>query len=202
MPTSPRKKKIVIGLATCGSGLALLLALAPTLINFGIGQGVIRGAIEKHINGTVAMDNLHLTWFGPQIIEGFSLTDDRGEQVANLDLQLASGLGKLIAGDLSRIELDVSGSINLNLYENGDTSLSTLMPVDQPAPDQSETPAPFSSLASFDFIDVSLDGVTVNLHDIAADRTITLNRLSGGLTYDRGSPLAITLKADTQSRGV
>lgn len=202
MRTLTRKKKFVIGLATCGSGLALLLALAPTLINLGLGQGLIRGAIEKHINGTVNVGNLHLTWFGPQIVEGFILTDERGEQVANLDLQLASGLGSLISGDLSRVELDVSGTINLDLFENGGTSLSTLKPVDQPAPDQSVTPAPFSMLASFDSIDVSLDGVTVNLHDIAVDRTITLNRLSGGLTYDRGSPLAITIKADTQSRGV
>ncbi len=44
--------------------LVFLAAVAPTLVNWGLGRGVIQDAIGRRVNGTVAIGGVELGWFG------------------------------------------------------------------------------------------------------------------------------------------
>ena len=70
----------------------LLVIFAPTFVNWGLGQSILRSKLQQRINGTVAFDHLDLGWIGPQTIDGLRITDTDGNEAANLNIGLSAGL--------------------------------------------------------------------------------------------------------------
>ncbi|MHC4416808.1 MAG: hypothetical protein ACYS0G_16180 [Planctomycetota bacterium] len=59
-----RRRRILVWTGALVIALVLVIALAPTFVNWGLGRGAVHGAFEKHINGTVEVSRLDLGWFG------------------------------------------------------------------------------------------------------------------------------------------
>ena len=55
-------------------GLVLLGAVAPTLVSWGLGRGLIGDVIGRRVNGTVAIGGLELGWFGNQSVRGLEIS--------------------------------------------------------------------------------------------------------------------------------
>ena len=87
-----RGRKILFALGVLLLLGIVLIAMAPTLVNWGLGQGTLRDLAERSINGTVALQRVRLGWFGPQSIQGIQVADAQGAPVAALDVTVSTGL--------------------------------------------------------------------------------------------------------------
>ena len=85
-----RFKKFFIGIVVLLIMAMGLVALGPTLINLGLGQGILASTIEKQVNGTVEFGELDLGWFGPQEISGLTIANSNGEKAVDLDIQISA----------------------------------------------------------------------------------------------------------------
>lgn len=83
---TPHEKRPILNLAT-GLILAIVLALLalllgiPAFLSTGWGQSKIIEYVNQQIPGKVAAENMHFSWFGPQEITDFTLTDPQGRTV-------------------------------------------------------------------------------------------------------------------------
>ncbi|MCZ6611673.1 MAG: hypothetical protein O6941_03480, partial [Planctomycetota bacterium] len=178
-----RRKKAVAVLIGMGGVLALLVALGPTLVSWGLGHGLVQRALQRRINGTVAFDRLTLTWFGSQAVEGFSITDAGGEEVVRLDVRASAGLFGLLTRRLDAIELDLSGTLSGELREDGSTSFEDLfVGSDSDAAEEprrgpaQEKPITLPGLPA---TTLWINGLTVRLRDAASQRTLVFDDLTG-----------------------
>ena len=122
-----RLKKAALRLLGLVVVLAVLVAMAPTLVSWGVGQGVLLGRLEQQLNGSVALDRLDLAWFGPQYVDRLVITDAGGDRVADLDLRLSAGLFDLLSGRTDALAIDLSGELQGELHEDGSTSFEDLL---------------------------------------------------------------------------
>ena len=111
-----RLKKAALRLLGLVVVLAVLVAMAPTLVSWGVGQGVLLGRLEKQLNGSVALDRLDLAWFGPQYVDRLVITDAGGDPVANLDLRVSAGLFDLLFGRTDLLAIELSGELEGELH--------------------------------------------------------------------------------------
>ena len=201
-------KKALLRFGILFVGFALLVAFAPTFVNWGLGQGILRSKFQQRINGTVAFDHLDLAWIGPQTIDGLRITDTDGNEAANLDLRVSAGLLALWRGTIDLLEIDVSGTLSGQIREDGSTTLIDLVvkgePTDEsdaqsPKP-QTETPFKLSGIPP---TKIRLNDITVHLKEQHDDspRAFDLNALTGELAYLPGDSVSLQLQAETISAG-
>ncbi len=134
-------KKLLLRFGILLVVLALLVALGPTFVNWGLGQSILRSKLQQRINGTVAFDHLDLGWIGPQTIDGLRITDTDGNEAANLDLRVSAGLLALWRGTIDLLEVDVSGTLSGQIREDGSTTLIDLVAKGE-STDESDAPSP------------------------------------------------------------
>lgn len=61
------------------------VALLPSLISSSWGKEKLTAWTNRSIPGKIRVDNLSITWFGPQTIQGFSLSDPHNETILSLE---------------------------------------------------------------------------------------------------------------------
>ena len=141
-PTSarrPRRKWLVV----LGGVLLLLIvviALLPTLISWGLANGVIRSAINDSINGTATFDRVKAGWFGDQFIDNLRIVDAQGKEAANLDIAVHAGLFQIITKRPGPIEVTLSGTIAGEVREDNSISFQDLLK--KPSGPQQPQPSP------------------------------------------------------------
>ena len=104
-----RLRRLVIVLVALVMVLAVLVALAPTILSTGWGKQRIVGLVNGRIPGTVQIESLDLNWFGGQAVDKFVLLDIEGRSALSVDhLATEAGLWHLLWGgrDLGETQID------------------------------------------------------------------------------------------------
>ena len=207
MSKSARKHKwlFIIGIPLLI--LLLLVVLLPTFVTWGLGQGYIRQRVNQNINGTVQWDRLHVRWFGQQQVRGLQVIDPQGQQAANLDVTINTGLLPLLLSSATPIEATVSGQATGVVREDGTVSFQDLIPRDaarsqQP---QSQTPAQPQPLRLPELPPLQIHFAKLALHltSAATGQTLALDDLTGQFTYqDFAQPITLSLQGATMTEGV
>ncbi len=201
-------KKVLLRLGVLFVVLALLVAFAPTFVNWGLGQSILRSKLQQRINGTVAFDHLDLGWIGPQTIDGLRITDANGNEAANLNIDLSAGLLALWLGTIDLLEVDITGTLTGQIREDGSTTLIDLVVKGEHA-DESDAPSPKPqtdttlALSGIPPTRIRLNDITVHLTEQHNDspQTIDLIDLHGELAYLPGDSVSLQLQAETISAG-
>jgi hypothetical protein len=174
---------------------------APALVNLGVGQGVLRSALERRVNGTVSFDQLGLGWFGPQSASGLTVTGRDGKTAARLDLGVNAGLLGLLAGRVDPLAIDVSGTLSGEVRRDGSTSFEDLFVREEPRGEgtgkSSAKDAGRALLAGVPATTVQVDGVSVTLKEAASEVAVGLDDLAGALEYAPGGPITLNLAGKT-----
>ncbi|MCI0676545.1 MAG: hypothetical protein L0Y42_12325 [Phycisphaerales bacterium] len=177
--------------------LLLLLLLAPTLISLGLGQGIIRRAIDKQINGSVAIDNLSVGWFSDQSIQGLTITDPDGRQAAKLDISIDSGLLNLLVSKSGPANIHVSGVLDGQVREDGSVTFTDLIESKPPS-----TPAEPLQFPDLPPTTIHLANLRINLANIATGQTLSLDNLTGKLSFaEPAQPITVELHGTTKTDG-
>jgi hypothetical protein len=196
-----RWRKALFGLGLLLLVLFVLVAAAPTLVNLGVGQGAVVGALERNINGTVALDGLSLGWFGPQTASGLSVTDADGRTAARIDLGINAGLLGLLTGRVETLAVDVSGALSGELRPDGSTSFEDLFVSSGPSKGGDGKPSTKdrdrTGLAGLPPTTVRIDGVSVELEEAGGGGALRLEDLAGTLEYEPGGPVKLNLAGVT-----
>ena len=134
--TPPRRRAgkartALLSLLTIVVLLAVLVIVAPTLVNLGLGQGLIRGAVQKQIDGEVSFAALKLSWLGEQSVDDLKIVDSSGRTAVDVDLAANRGLLDLIRGVVAPLELRISGSLEGTIDEDGTISFAKLLREDK-----------------------------------------------------------------------
>lgn len=179
----------------------ILIALAPTLISWGVGQGLIRGAVASNINGDVYFNDIGLGWFSGQRLDGVRITDPTGRQVANLSVSLDNSLLSLALGRSKPLTATISGSVAAQLREDGSISLAELFKEDPRRPRKPKAPTNQPGMPLRDAIpavQVNLAGLNVQLDDLKSGQSLKIDDLRGRLAYvDAQQPITIDLHGRT-----
>lgn len=104
MPTSekdavPRSRKrwlkwIVAAAVALVVALAGVIAFLPSLLSGAWGRSIVVNALAPHVQGSVSLKELSLSWGGPQRLGGLEVLGQNGDRVA-VDMEVASGLWSL-----------------------------------------------------------------------------------------------------------
>jgi hypothetical protein len=199
-PATPRRKRrwlraLIVVLAI----IMVLIAALPTLVSWGLGQGLIRSAINKSINGTVAIDTLSVGWFSPLKMHGFTITDRSGAEAVKLNVDVTPGLFKLATSRSGPIEVNVSGSIRGEVREDNSISLGDLVITDQKkTPPRTKPAGAKSEPVTIPAIAVNVDGLSANLTYAATRQVVTLDDLRGSLACKgQAEPITVDLHGKT-----
>ena len=201
-----RRRKLLAWLFVSVLLVAGLVAIAPTLVNLGVGQGVIRSRLEQRVNGTLALGRLDVGWLGPQSVDGLEVTGDDGRTTARLDVRIEAGLLGLLTGRVDPIEVVVSGALSGELRRDGSTSFEDLFasrPSVAPRAARAAAAPPRKPLSGVPPATVRLDGLTVELRSAEGSEgsegseVIVLGDLSGTLAYRPGGRIAVEIDGTT-----
>ena len=180
-------------------GLVLLGAVAPTLVSWGLGRGLIGDVIGRRVNGTVAIGGLELGWFGNQSVRGLEINGADGTTAAQLDLAINAGLFELLTGRARAIEVAVSGSVRGELRPDGSTSFEDLLVHNTRPAGAGPAPAPGDSRSDLRGVPpttLRLAGLTITLTEQGSARVIGFNDVNGVLSYAPGEQVTLDLAAD------
>ncbi|MEL7237230.1 MAG: hypothetical protein AAGK78_00080 [Planctomycetota bacterium] len=146
---TPKKKKprwgrrLLIAGGVVVVGLGGLVALGPTLLSTGPGNGLVQRIVNGQINGFATIEGLSLGWTSGIRVDSLELQDiERAKIIEAADLQTGFTALNALRGSLDFG--DVSGRVNivkLHVYEDGSTNLDEIYVSD------SEEPTDLSTLA-------------------------------------------------------
>ena len=117
--TPKRRGKAVRILLGALVAVALLVALAPTILSMGIARSIARNAIGDAINGKADLGGVSLGWFSSQAVSGLDVRDDSGENAATVDVSVNSGLLALATSGGSSLDVALSGVIKGTIESDG-----------------------------------------------------------------------------------
>lgn len=200
-PTPARKRKrrwpFVLGAAVML--ILLLIALLPTLVTWGLGQGFIRRSIAKSVNGDVQFARLKASWFGDQSIESLRVTYPNGQEAANLNIVLQPGLYQILTHRPGPVDMTISGTIRGEVREDGSLSFQDLVPARPPSPQPqpSKSSQPFR-IGDLPPMQVNIAGLDVHLKNLQTQQALQLRQLTGTLKYeDPTRPIEMNLNGQT-----
>lgn len=201
-PAPRRKRKWLIILGAVVVVIVVLIALIPTLISAGLGQGLIRNAINKSINGSVAIDRLNLGWLSGQKVQGLTITDPSGKQAAKFDVQIKSGLLSVLIRRPGPLDVTVSGKLDGEIRPDGSISFGDLLASKTKTAKTSapKPPRQPNQPVNVPPTTIHINGLTLNLTDqrTLPVQTIALDNLTGQVQYsDSVQPITVDLHGKT-----
>ena len=182
----------------------VLTALTPMILSQGIANGIVERAIAGHVNGDVTVREVKLGWFSGQRVEGLSISSPDGDAVINADALVDQGLGSLIfsGGEYGRIT--VSGDATIIRHEDGTTGIDRLFPNSPPSDrdPRGRKPTDRAKRSSPDLIaEVVIDGLSLQLNDLASNQTFALRDLKGTAAINLGGESSLSLAGVTDAAG-
>jgi hypothetical protein len=201
---SGKARTALLAIVTVVVLLVILVIIAPTLVSLGLGQGVIRNAIQERVNGEVRFASLKLSWLGEQSMRDLQIVEPGGRTAVDVSVEASRGLFHIVRGAIAPLELRVTGRLEGTIEQDGSVSFAKLMRSD-PGDGGGAPGAPSSAeptlLPDSGPIDVILTGTTLQLEDTRSGRTITFEDVEGQLHYAPGTSTRLQLKAATESAG-
>lgn len=198
-----RARRRTIKRVLLGVGGALVLALvlgvvfAPQ-IGSALAPGIIRDQAAEQIAGTATVENVALSWGGPQQVTGLRLADPAGKEVLRANLSSTAGLLGLIRGNLDLGEVTVTGGQAEIIRErDGSTNLqaalaprTTAKPVkSKPASPPPESEARIPANLRVKAVVTSFDATLLDRSVPGEPVTITLRDLDAKVSLAAGEPL-------------
>ncbi len=193
--------------------LFLTVLALPLLFNTEWGKGKVRGWVDESVPGSVAMGDVHFSWFGGQEIKHGELRDPAGKVVAAFDT-LKTNISPLRLA-FSRDywgHTEIEG-LNLNIVqeENGLTNVhrALIFQAEQELASGAAKPHQCSSEQSDTWCvrvpftgAVSLEGASITLHAHDLD-TIVFDQVNAHvLASDRSGPIAFHMKGLSHREGL
>lgn len=179
--------KVVLGIAavlllTLGLGVLFAPQIASS-----VAPGFAKDAVNGSIKGKIDLTRLSLSWGGPQVIEGVTLSDPEGKEIATLNLEAQAGLWGLAFGDLNLGEVKITKAKAIVVREaDGTTNIQRAIAsrAATPAPAKNTKPGKPSPGGPLTLP----EGLSVKLivKDLAA---MFVDKAAAG-----GKPLSVTLK--------
>ncbi len=196
-------RRILVGLVIAAILLLIFIALLPTLISFGLGQGYIRDAIAKNVNGSVDLKDVSVGWFSAQKVDGLRITDSAGKEAANLSITVNNGLLSLALGRARPMAVTVTGSAAGQVREDGSISFADLIKERPPPvrvmPPQPHLKQPFRA-SDLPSVSVNIAGLDVTLENLKHKQSLALNDLTGTAAYiDPSQPITLKLAGKTST---
>jgi len=127
---------------------ASAVLLAPTLVSWGLFRGMIVGAVQDNVNGTVSIKGLRVGWSGPLAVEVFTIDDPSGGTRIAADVSVEQGLWTLVTSGVSQLDVRLSSSIRTRREADGTLTISRLAKA-SPAQAASDRAAPATDAAPF-----------------------------------------------------
>ncbi|HUU59106.1 MAG TPA: hypothetical protein VMZ50_06150, partial [Phycisphaerae bacterium] len=124
--------------------LAVVIAFAPALLSTGLATRMVLGVVNDRVRGTVRIEDLSLSWWGPCRAVGLQVLDPDGREVLRVsEIRLAAGLWGLLTGS-GRFESlrVVAPRATLYLAEDGTISLVQAFEPVEPGPKPPPKPLP------------------------------------------------------------
>ncbi len=194
--------------ATVGSVvavIAVLVALAPTILSGSFGRSIAVGFMQAYVNGSVTLAELQLSWSGPQIVRGLAITGKSGDSIA-LDIDAKNGLWALATGS-SAPSVKLSGSVVSRYRPDGSLTIADFFVTNAPAPDKDTRAAPVarSDATGSKSLKEFIEGVQLEIGSLKlvlagtnkGDQRFEASSLSGELRVEGGNLLA---KFDSKTR--
>lgn len=119
---SSLKKKLAIGGGVTALALIILAGAAPMFVGSFL-PGLIEDKAAQAISGSVKVQSVSLSWFGPQTVTGLTLRDPEARQVAVVNLSARTGLIPLLRGSMNIGAIDMSGNLDVVRHADGTTNL-------------------------------------------------------------------------------
>jgi len=169
-------RRIIVLLVLLIVGLAALVALAPTLLSTNAGRDAILSVANDKLQGSLAVGDLSIAWFGQCVAQDVKASDPQGREVlAAKRVTFAGGVWDAV-GAMQRLEQITIESPQAVLYlaEDGTVSLAQTFLPKQPAPakkDDAPTSIPDGGITVRDGVVrvIRADGRTYEVPDIDAD---------------------------------
>jgi hypothetical protein len=206
--TPKRRGRLVRILLGAVAAIVLLIALAPTILSWGIAKSIARNALVDSINGDADVARVSLGWFSNQRVEGLAVRDAAGENVAKLDVTVQNGLLSLAGSGGSSLDVALSGSIKGTIEKDGSIGFAKLAKPSSGGAGGSGSGSggsgsgKKSDSASEIAAKVSIKDLSIVLDDKASGKTYALTGLSGEMLFDGKTRSAkATLASPTEFAG-
>lgn len=172
-------------------GAVVLVIMLPTIAGW-IAPGMIRSAAAEQIEGSVEVEDLSLSWGGPQRVGKLTLRDPKGKDVAEVSVTVPVGLWGLIRGNYDLGEVNVAAAAVIVRSKDGTTNLERAIAKNKNAPPPSKDPAKVPGTLS---AVIKLDDLVVAIEDEATGRKGKLRKIDGTIDVAVGKPVKIKLGA-------
>ena len=117
---------------------ASLIALAPALLSSSFGRSIAVGYLQEYTSGKVGLNELQLSWGGPQVVRGLSIVGGSGDSIT-LDIEAKNSLLDLATGSAAP-DVKLSGSVATQYRPDGSLTLADLFGTSAPALEKTAAP--------------------------------------------------------------
>ncbi len=185
----------------------LFTALLPALLSTSLGRGLVEHLLAGSVQGEVSIAELSLSWSGPQVVQGLSISGPDGAQVT-LDIRADDALLPLASGDHGA-HITLGGALSTTVRADGSLSIVELFVPRPTAPtrDRSERATSVSATSSamqreslavtLRGLVVDFAGVTITATNVATGRVDALEALKGRCSVE-ASGVRAELSASTR----
>ncbi len=194
---SHRRKWIRRGaIASCALAVVgvVVIALLPTLLSSSLGRTLVVHFASPYVHGQIAVADLSLSWSGPQVIQGLSLTGADGASVV-VDVKAENGLIAL-ARQSEGPRITLGGVVTTAYRPDGSLSVAELFVPRATSAPSAQAPAsapptlpsaPAASLAAqLEGLAIEITGLSVTATSSEGGRVDALKNLKGKCEVENG----------------
>lgn len=186
--------------------VAILVICLPYLASTGPGTNLVANIANRWLPGTLALGDLSLGWTGPCTVNGASLTDLQGREVARIEtLTYGKGLLGTITSAM-RFEEVRLGSPRVSLYENENGGFSLIQAILPPKTTSDDQPVSLPELKGRLVIEngfvriVRSDGRQLDVSNVGGSWNLdTLSNIDGTLTMQLPSSGDVSAEASIRN---
>jgi len=199
------KRTLAISGAAIVAVVLALVALAPTLVSWGLFRGTIIGAVSGAVNGTVTIDELSVGWFSGVKVRGFVIDDSASGNRVQADVSAEQGVWKLMTSGVAGLDVHVAGAVKTRREADGTLTITRLLkssdsskPV---AGEKSSSTTPGSILPVGLDVHLTIDGITVEILEEGGATYAALRDFKGSARLVTGGDAQLTITARTEVQG-
>ena len=204
-PPRRRGRRILAASATVLAAVAVLAALAPTLVTWGLFRGRILSEVGSRVNGTVSLGSLRVGWSGPLVVEGLVIDDQGGGTKLSVSATVEQGLWTLLTSGIDRIDASVSGSVRTRRGADGTLAIAHLAKDDpSAAPAAPAAPATASRPglpAGMRSLAVAIGPLDFEVLDPDGGTETAVRGLAGSVAAIAGGETSVKLSGKSEFRG-